>query len=136
MDIILIQPNGKELKAGPQEKEIGKGAKAFEFEWGGDWPPDQQDLPHIQLPPERLFKSSLVMDQALQWQKYLLHGNFLLSEVELDGLWGDISKAALQKAVGTTEQTPDAWEALFEKFGPLEDLSTFDHLPWIPSVRA
>lgn len=33
------------------------------------------------------------------------------------------------------ERTPDAWEALFKKFGPIEDLTDFDNLPFIPKVR-
>jgi D-alanyl-D-alanine carboxypeptidase-like protein len=134
VDIILIQPDGKVLKSGPEESRIKAGATKFKFEWGGDWT-EFQDMPHIQLPLDRLFKSNLVRDEALQWQKYLFHAGELKDSTQLDGAWGDISKAALEKLTATREKTPEAWEALFTKFGPIEDMNDFDGFSWVPKVK-
>lgn len=135
VDIVLIQPNGVELEAGPQENKIKAGALAFGFEWGGDWPEGQQDLPHIQLPLSKLFKSSLDRDETLQWQKYLFHAGALTDASQLDGNWGDISKSALNTVAGTREQTPAAWETLFNRFGSIEEMTDFDGFAWVPKVK-
>jgi hypothetical protein len=37
--------------------------------------------------------------------------------------------------LGTRERTPDAWEALFNKFGAIEDFTDFDEISFIPPVR-
>ncbi|MEP6670049.1 MAG: M15 family metallopeptidase [Chthoniobacter sp.] len=133
VDIILIKPNGQELDAGPQEQQIGKGAAKYGLNWGGNWS-GWQDLPHIEIPPARLFKKSLDLDEALQWQKYLFHGGALTKPEDLDGLFGQNSKAAMQKLIGTTERTPGAWAQLYGQYGPLEKLTTFDAFSWIPPV--
>lgn len=135
VDIVLFRPDGSELDAGPEEQQIGKGAAKYGLDWGGNWE-KWQDLPHIEIPPKRLFKSSLERDQALQWQKYLFEAGELKQEEDLDGLWGDFSKGALQKVVGTTERTPQAWAALREKFGPVEKLASVAPFTWMPSVLA
>ena len=133
MDIVLFRPDGTELKSGPEEKQIKKGATKFGFEWGGDWE-NFQDMPHIQLPLNTLYKSSLERDSTLQWQKYLYHAGKLDAPEELDGAWGEHSKAALDQVVGTRERTPEAWSELFQKFGAIEDLD-FPGFSWIPSVK-
>jgi len=71
----------------------------------------------------------------LQWQKYLFHSGNLGGLDELDGAWGDHSASALDETIGTRERSPDAWEKLFEKFGPIEDLADFDSLAFIPPVK-
>ncbi|PYJ17658.1 MAG: hypothetical protein DME94_03030, partial [Verrucomicrobia bacterium] len=73
VDIVLFKPDGKELESGPQEQKIGKGAAKYTLDWGGNWS-GWQDLPHIEIPLNRLFKNSLDLDEGLQWQKYLFHG--------------------------------------------------------------
>jgi hypothetical protein len=133
VDIVLFKPNGEELEAGPQEQKIGKGAAKYGLEWGGNWS-GWQDLPHIQIPPSRLFKKSLDRDEALQWQKYLFRAGELTSPEDLDGVFGQNSKGALQKVIGTADRTPGAWAQLYEKFGPIEAMTTFDQFPWIPKV--
>lgn len=58
-----------------------------------------------------------------------------LTELEdLDGIFGEHSKAALQALIGTTERTPDAWEKLYTKYGPIESLTAFQQYDWIPAV--
>jgi hypothetical protein len=133
MDIVLFKPNGTELDAGPQELKIEKGAKAFGLTWGGNF--SNQDLPHIEIPLDRLFKKSIVLDEALQWQKWLFHTGELGGPVELDGQWGNHSASVLEKVTGSRDRTPDQWEKLFRKFGPIEDLTDFDTLPFIPRVK-
>lgn len=134
VDIILFKPDGSVLTSGPQEAKIKAGATKFGFEWGGDWT-SQPDMPHIQIPLDRLFKSSLEMDMHLQWQKYLFHGGKLALPAQLDGKWGDISKGALEALTGTREQTPEAWRMLFDRFGPIEDMTDFDAMNWVPKVK-
>ena len=132
VDIILFKPDGSILKSGPQEKQIAKGADRFGLTWGGRF--RNSDMPHIEIPKERLFKQSFDRDEALQWQKYLFHAGALSSPDELDGFFGEHSKAALHRVAGTRDRTPRTWEALFEKFGPIEDLTDFDDFPFIPRV--
>jgi hypothetical protein len=134
MDIILFKPDGSILKSGPQEKQIATGADRFELTWGGRFK-KTQDMPHIEIPKERLFKKDFERDEALQWQKWLFHAGTLGGPDELDGVFGDHSATALDKTIGTRARTPDAWETLFNKFGPIEDLSDFDALPFIPPVK-
>lgn len=134
VDIILIKPNGQVLEAGPQEKKIESGAIKFGFDWGGNWQ-GFQDMPHIEIPKSRLFKSSFERDEALQWQKYLFVAGELKLPEYLDGFFGDLSKGALEKVIGTRERSPQAWEKLFNKFGPIEDLTDFQDFDWIPAVK-
>ena len=82
----------------------------------------------------RLFKNSLDLDEGLQWQKYLFEGGALTNPEDLDGIFGERSKAALQALVGTGERTPDAWEKLYTKYGPIESIATFQQYAWIPPV--
>jgi len=109
VDIVLFRPNGEELESGPQEQKIGKGAAKYDLEWGGNWQ-GWQDLPHIQIPLNRLFKNSLDRDEGLQWQKYLFQAGALTEPEDLGGIFGEQSKKALQALIGTTKRTPDAWE--------------------------
>ena len=134
VDIVLFRPDGSELEAGPQEQQIAKGADKFGLTWGGRFK-KTQDLPHIEIPKERLFKQSFDTDEALQWQKYLFHAGTLGGPEELDGAWGLHSADALKQVLGSSQRTPEAWEALFNKFGPVETLTDFDVLPFIPKVR-
>ena len=134
VDIILFKPDGSILKAGPQEEQIAKGADKFGLTWGGRFR-RSQDMPHIEIPRERLFKQFFDRDEALQWQKYLFHAGALSSPDELDGFFKEHSKAALDKVIGTRDRTPEAWEALVEKFGPIENLTDFDDLAFIPPVK-
>jgi hypothetical protein len=134
VDIILFKPSGAVLTAGPEEKKIAKGADLFGLTWGGRF--SNQDMPHIEIPKERLFKSSFARDEVLQWQKWLFHsGNLGPDEDELDGFWGDNSSLALKKTIGTDQRSPEAWEKLFSLFGPIEDLTDFDTFPFVPKVR-
>lgn len=132
-DIILFKPDGSILSAGPQEAKIATGADLFGFTWGGRFA--NQDMPHIEIPKDRLFKGDFTKDEALQWQKWLFHAGNLGGPEELDGAWGTHSADALNATIGTRERTPDAWEALFKKFGPIEDLTDFAGLPFIPPVK-
>ncbi len=132
VDIILFQPNGEILKAGKEEKKIETGADKFGLTWGGNF--KNEDMPHIEIPKERLFKS-FDRDEALQWQKYLFHAGALTSPDELDGFFEKQSKDALNEVLGTRERTPDAWEALFNKFGAIKDFTDFDEISFIPPVR-
>lgn len=134
MDIILFKPNGSVLTAGPEEAKIAKGADLFGFTWGGRFS-GTQDMPHIEIPKERLFKNDFTKDEALQWQKWLFHAGNLGDEGELDGVWGEHSASALEKTVGTRERSPESWEKLFSRFGPIENLTDFDTFPFIPKVR-
>jgi hypothetical protein len=134
VDIILFKPNGSILKAGPQEEQIATGADKFGLTWGGRFK-KKPDLPHIEIPEERLFKKDFERDEALQWQKWLFHAGTIGGPEELDGVWGDHSATALNKTIGMHQRTPDAWETLFNKFGPIEDLSDFNDLPFIPPVK-
>jgi len=133
VDIILFKPDGSILEAGVQERQIAKGADRFGLTWGGRF--TNQDMPHIEIPKERLYKSDFGKDEALQWQKWLFHAGNLGGPEELDGAWGSHSASALEATVGTRERTPEAWEALFTKFGPIEDLTDFASLSFIPAVR-
>ena len=133
VDIILFKPDGSILKAGPEEQKIAKGADLFGFTWGGRF--THQDMPHIEIPNDRLFKGTFAKDEALQWQKWLFHAGTLGGPEELDGAWGDHSATALDQTIGVRERTPDAWETLFNKFGPIEDLRDFDGLAFIAPVK-
>ena len=133
VDIVLFKPDGKELESGPQEQKIGKGAAKYNLDWGGNWS-GWQDLPHIEIPLNLLFKNSLDLDEGLQWQKYLFKAGALTKPEDLDGIFGEHSKAALQTVVGTRERTPDAWEQLYTKYGPIESLTMFQQYAWIPAV--
>ena len=132
-DIILFKPDGSILRAGPQEEQIETGAALFALTWGGHF--TNEDMPHIEIPKDRLFKADFTKDEALQWQKWLFHAGNLGKPEELDGAWGTHSADALEKTIGTRERTPDAWETLFNKFGPIEDLTDFASLPFIPPVK-
>jgi hypothetical protein len=134
VDIILFRPDGSVLKAGPEERQIATGADKFGLTWGGRFK-KTQDMPHIEIPNERLFMKDFERDEALQWQKYLFHAGAFTSPEDLDGLFKTHSRDALEKVVGTRERTPDAWETLFNKFGPIEDLNDFDGLLFIPPVK-
>ena len=134
MDIILFKPDGSILKAGPEEKKIATGADKFGLTWGGRFK-KTQDMPHIEIPKERLFKKDFERDEALQWQKYLFHAAAFTNADDLDGFFKTHSRDALEEVVGTREPSPDAWEMLFNKFGPIEDLNDFDGLPFIPPVK-
>ena len=92
-------------------------------------------MPHIEIPKELFFKQSFDRDEALQWQKYLFHAGALSNPDELDGFFGQNSAAALNKVIGTRERTPEAWEKLFTKFGPIEGLTDFDGIDFIPPVK-
>jgi hypothetical protein len=133
VDIILFKPDGSILEAGVQEREIAKGADLFGLTWGGRF--TNQDMPHIEIPKERLYKSNFSKDEALQWQKWLFHAGSLGGPEELDGAWGAHSASALESTIGTRERTPEAWEALFNQFGPIENLTDFDSFGFIPAVR-
>ena len=133
VDIILFKPDGSVLEAGPEEKKIAKGADLFGLTWGGRF--TRQDMPHIEIPKERLFKSDFAKDEALQWQKWLFHAGNLGEPEELDGVFRDHSESALEKTIGTRERSPEAWETLFNRFGPIEDLDDFEAFPFIPKVR-
>jgi hypothetical protein len=133
VDIILFQPNGEILKAGKEEKQVETGADKFGLTWGGNF--KNEDMPHIEIPQERLFKKSFDRDEALQWQKYLFHAGALATPDELDGFFGQNSKDALDEVLNTRERTPDAWEALFNKFGPVEELTSFDEFRFIPPLK-
>ena len=133
IDVILRRPDGSILSSGKEEKLIEAGALLEKFEWGGSWT-GFQDMPHIQLPPDRLFKANLELDEALQWQKYLFHAGNLPNPSDLDGYFGKDSKTALQKTIGTTDCTPGAWAQLFQTYGPIEDMDDFKNFKWIPSV--
>jgi hypothetical protein len=133
MDIILFKPDGSILKSGPQEKQIRKGADKFALTWGGRF--SNPDMPHIEIPKDRLFKGSFVKDEALQWQKWLFHAGTLGDPDQLDGVWGNHSAGALEATIGTDKRSPESWEKLFNKFGPIEDLTDFDNLPFIPPVK-
>lgn len=133
VDIILFKPDGSVLEAGPQERKIAKGADLFGFTWGGRF--SNQDMPHIEIPKERLFKSNFDKDEALQWQKWLFHAGNLGGPEELDGVFREHSASALEKTIGTRERSPEAWETLFNRFGPIEDLTDFEDLSFIPKVR-
>jgi hypothetical protein len=133
VDIILIQPNGKILEAGPQEKKIESGAAKFGFDWGGNWK-GFQDMPHIEIPKSKLFKSSFDRDEALQWQKYLFVAGELHHPEDLDGFFGSQSLNALEKVTGIRERTPSAWKKLFNRFGPIEGLTHFQNFEWIPAI--
>ena len=74
-------------------------------------------------------------DEALQWQKYLFHAGALSNQDELDGFFGQNSKAALENVAGTRDPTPEAWEILFTKFGPIESLTDFKGFDSIPPVK-
>ena len=102
VDIVLFRPNGEELESGPQEQKIGKGAAKYDLEWGGNWQ-GWQDLPHIQIPLNRLFKNSLDRDEGLQWQKYLFQAGAPTEPEDLGGIFGEQSKKALQALIGTTK---------------------------------
>jgi len=103
VDIVLFKPNGQELESGPQEQKIGKGAAKYNLDWGGNWS-GWQDLPYIEIPLNRLFKNSLDLDEGLQGQKYLFEGGALTNPEDLDGIFGEHSKAALQ-ALGQDGRT-------------------------------
>lgn len=133
VDIILIQPNGQVLDAGPQEKKIKAGAVKFGFDWGGDWQ-GFQDMPHIEIPKARLFKSSFERDSALQWQKYLFVAGRLTKPEDLDGFFGEKSRDALKQEIGTRDCTPEGWKKLFDKYGPVHKLTQFQQFSWIPAV--
>ena len=133
VDIILFRPNGSILKAGPEEEQIAKGADTFGLTWGGRF--KNQDMPHIEIPKERLFKKSFDRDEALQWQKYLFHAGALSSQDELDGFFGQNSTTALRKVLGTGDRIPEAWEKLFTQFGPIEDVMDFERIAFIPPVK-
>lgn len=134
VDIILIKPDGSILKAGTEERKIATGADLFGLTWGGRFT-DNPDMPHIEIPVDRLFKSNFARDEALQWQKWLFHAGNLGGPEELDGAWGTHSASALEDTIGTRERSPEAWEALFNKFGPIEDLTDFASFNFIPKVR-
>jgi hypothetical protein len=133
VDIILFKPDGSILEAGSQESKIANGADKFGLTWGGRF--TNQDMPHIEIPKERLFKKDFLRDEVLQWQKYLFHAGTLGGPEELDGFWGNHSKEALERTIGTRERTPEAWEDLFKKFGPLEGIPDFDDLSFVPPVK-
>jgi hypothetical protein len=134
VDIILFKPDGSVLKAGSEEQKIAKGADLFGFTWGGRFQKGQ-DMPHIEIPKERLFKSDFAKDEALQWQKWLFHAGNLGGPEELDGVFGNHSISALERTIGAHQRSPEAWETLFNRFGPIEDLTDFDTFSFIPKVR-
>ena len=95
---------------------IGPPARAAGLNWGGDWT-RFVDKPHVQLDQNQMFKKSFIKDVALQWQRYLkISGVY---KGQMDGIFGNVSRAALLEATGIDTRTPQAWEILFRKFGQL-----------------
>jgi hypothetical protein len=135
VDIVLYRPDGSILKSGPEEQQIAKGADKFNLTWGGRFKRNQ-DMPHIEIPKERLFQKSFDRDEALQWQKYLFHAGALSSADELDGFFAQSSTAALEKVTGMHDRTPEAWEKLFTNLGPIENFAKeFAQFAFIPTLE-
>ncbi|ATL46415.1 hypothetical protein COR50_04065 [Chitinophaga caeni] len=90
----------------------------FQMDWGGNWN-SFKDLPHLEV-PGNILKPSIEKNIALIWQKYLLIDGYYTAA--LDGIFGPKSIAALEAATGINARNKAAWDKLFAKYGPPENL--------------
>ena len=118
---IGIFKNNNYLGESPHYKHVKEGIKSG-LDWGGNWT-RFKDQPHLEMPPGLFFKSSLEKDQGFIWQLYLQKAGTYNSA--MDGIFGTKSAIALQQATGQDRRNLEAWDILYEKFGPLSaaDLS-------------
>lgn len=96
-------------------KHVKEGTR-FGLDWGGNWT-GLVDRPHLEIPANKFFKSSIERDSALLWQRYLaLAGTYTGA---MDGFFADKSVKALKDATGETSRNIKAWDVLFDRFGSL-----------------
>ncbi|MFN0030789.1 MAG: M15 family metallopeptidase [Flavobacteriales bacterium] len=115
IDIGLFSGN-QYLTNSPHYKHVHAGAKAYGLEWGGNWK-KFVDQPHIEIPVELLFQKDRILDEAVQWQRYLKMAGTYAGE--LDGAFGKKSTAALKATTGNEVRTTAAWKKLVNKYGLL-----------------
>ncbi|MBL7742428.1 MAG: hypothetical protein JNN00_03035, partial [Chitinophagaceae bacterium] len=104
----------------PSYNHIKEGKK-FEMNWGGDWT-SFTDQPHLEIPPDKFFKSNIEKDSGLIWQQYLVKAGTY--NKALDGIFGPESLKALKAATGEEERNIAAWNKLFAEFGVITDYLT------------
>lgn len=121
MDLGLFTKNneGKQiyLPESPHYKKIGPVAARLGLDWGGNWT-TLVDQPHVEIPLAAFFQRSLQKDIALLWQRYLTAAGTY--QGALDGIFGEKSQDALEATAGSRERTLQAWDVLFDRFGPAE----------------
>jgi hypothetical protein len=100
----------------PLYKHVKEGVK-FGMNWGGNWT-SFIDQPHLEIPTEQFFKSSIEKDSGLIWQKYLVKAGTYAKA--MDGIFGPESLKALKAATGEDTRNLAAWDKLFGQFGVLE----------------
>ena len=66
---VDIFKNNAYLGDSPHYKHVKEGIK-FGLDWGGNWK-KFKDQPHLEMPTNLFFKSSLEKDQGMVWQMYL-----------------------------------------------------------------
>lgn len=113
IDIGIFNEAGKYVPDAALYQHVGQ-AKKLGLEWGGDWK-GFRDMPHLEIPPERFFRRSIVRDNGVLWQRYLqLAGVY---NGALDGIFGPMSLGALHQLTGQQERNLEAWSLLVKKFG-------------------
>jgi len=117
-DIGIFNGNAY-LPDSPLYKNIKEGKK-FEMDWGGDWT-SLVDEPHLEIPPNKFFKSNIEKDSGVIWQNYLRKAGTYTGG--LDGIFGPKSIQALIDATGESVRNLKAWDKLFDKFGKPEAVS-------------
>lgn len=118
-DISIFK--GKEYLTDVKYYSAVKEGTRFGLDWGGNWK-SLKDFPHLEIPPQNLFKRSLERDNARVWQLYLAACDAYKDAV--DGYFGPLSQEALKKATKETIRNLKAWNTLCDKVSHL-DISLF-----------
>lgn len=105
------------LPDSPLYRHVKEGV-GFGMNWGGDWT-KFTDRPHLEMPKEAFFKSSIEKDSGLVWQKYLVQAGTYSGA--MDGIFGPASLRALKEATGEETRNLKAWDKLFDRFGVITD---------------
>lgn len=123
MDLGLFTTNnqGREIYLGesPHYKKIGPAALTLGLDWGGNWT-TLVDQPHVEIPLTMCLQRSVQKDVALLWQRYLKRAG--VYQGVPDGIFGEKSQDAVQRVADSRERNTQTWDALFDRFGPVESL--------------
>ncbi len=115
IDVNLFR-DGKYLTSFTDYEPIGVIARELGLEWGGNWK-SLRDGPHVQLFDSACLGGSIRREVGAQWQRYLVKAGRDVGVV--DGYPGAKTLAALKLETGHDALTPEAWRALYDKYGAL-----------------
>lgn len=114
IDIGIFDNKGKYVQSDSLYRHVVHGANAINADWGGNWR-SFKDKPHIELSSRQIFRNSKKRETAVQWQLLLRKDGTYNGAI--DGYFGNISKDALNRSVGSRVQNVASWTKLVNKVG-------------------